>query len=51
MSAFNDPKDQVGFKDVAMFLPKEERDKVDKTEDMWPKSAREKKKTKRREED
>jgi len=51
ITAFKDPKDQVCFKDVAMFLPKEERDKVNKTEDMWPKSAREKKKSRKREED
>jgi len=51
ITAFKDPKDQVCFKDVAMFLPKEETDKVNKTEDMWPKSAREKKKSRKREED
>jgi len=44
LTAFQDPKDQACFKEVAMFLPKEETDKVNKTEDMWPKSNREKKK-------
>ena len=48
MSAFNNPNDQVCFKDVAAFLPAEEREKANKSEDMWPKSAREKKKTKKR---
>jgi len=49
ITAFQNPKDQICFKDVAMFMPAEERDKVNKTEDMWPKSAREKKKGKKRE--
>ena len=34
-----------------MFLPAEERDKANRTEDMWPKSAREKKKNKKRDVD
>jgi len=51
MTSFKDPKDQICFKEVAMFLPQEERDKVNRTEDMWPRSAREKKKGKKREMD
>jgi len=35
MTSFENPRDQRGFKEVELFLPKEERDKVNRTVDGW----------------
>ena len=36
MTSFENPRDQRGFKEVELFLPKEEKDKVNRTVDGWP---------------
>ena len=50
MTSFKNPRDQRGFREVEVFMPREERDKVNRNVDSWP-GARSKKKEKRKAQD
>merc|ERR1719334_1907976 len=54
MTSFENPRDRRGFKEVELFLPKEEKEKVNRTVDGWPNAkpnAKDKKKNKRNNDD